>query len=101
MKHSHKLEAASIKLECTRSKAELERERDALQGQIDGWDTTHIPTSHSPLSELEAGNILFVALHFRIESVSKLRIIDRSRLDLEAHTICIIEYRIHVTFSVY
>lgn len=52
LKHSHKLEVASIKLEYTRSKAELERERDALQGQIDGWDTTRIPTSYSPLSEL-------------------------------------------------
>ncbi|XP_078098779.1 centrosomal protein of 83 kDa isoform X2 [Sander vitreus] len=36
LKHSHKLEVASVKLECARSKGELERERDALQGQIDG-----------------------------------------------------------------
>ncbi|XP_039647720.1 centrosomal protein of 83 kDa isoform X2 [Perca fluviatilis] len=36
LKHSHKLELASVKLECARSKGELERERDALQGQIDG-----------------------------------------------------------------
>uniref|UniRef100_A0AAQ5XZD4 Centrosomal protein 83 n=1 Tax=Amphiprion ocellaris TaxID=80972 RepID=A0AAQ5XZD4_AMPOC len=36
LKHSHKLETASIKLECARSKGEVERERDTLQGQIDG-----------------------------------------------------------------
>ncbi|XP_028426042.1 centrosomal protein of 83 kDa isoform X2 [Perca flavescens] len=36
LKHSHKLELASVKLECARSKGELERESDALQGQIDG-----------------------------------------------------------------
>lgn len=35
LKHSHKLEVASVKLECTRSKGELERERDTLQGQIE------------------------------------------------------------------
>ncbi|XP_029350757.1 centrosomal protein of 83 kDa isoform X2 [Echeneis naucrates] len=36
LRHSHKLEVASIKLECARSKGEVERERDTLQGQIDG-----------------------------------------------------------------
>ncbi|KAM9845951.1 centrosomal protein of 83 kDa isoform 2-T2 [Aulostomus maculatus] len=35
LKHSHKLEVASVKLECVRSKGELESERDTLQGQID------------------------------------------------------------------
>lgn len=44
LKHSHKLEAASIKLECARSKGELERERDALHGQIDGMEHTHTHT---------------------------------------------------------
>ena len=41
LKHSHKLEVASVKLECARSKGELERERDTLQGQIDGMKHTH------------------------------------------------------------
>lgn len=36
LRHSHKLEIASVKLECSRSKGEVERERDTLQGQIDG-----------------------------------------------------------------
>ena len=36
LKHSHKLDLANVRLECARSKGELERERDALQGQIDG-----------------------------------------------------------------
>ncbi|XP_037616412.1 centrosomal protein of 83 kDa isoform X1 [Sebastes umbrosus] len=36
LKHSHKLEVASVKLECARSKGELERERDTLQGLTDG-----------------------------------------------------------------
>lgn len=36
LKHSHKLETANVKLECTRSKGEVEREKDALQGQLDG-----------------------------------------------------------------
>uniref|UniRef100_A0A3B4AYV8 Centrosomal protein 83 n=1 Tax=Periophthalmus magnuspinnatus TaxID=409849 RepID=A0A3B4AYV8_9GOBI len=36
MKHSHKLELATVKLECARSKVEVEREREALQAQIDG-----------------------------------------------------------------
>uniref|UniRef100_A0A7N8YMX5 Centrosomal protein 83 n=1 Tax=Mastacembelus armatus TaxID=205130 RepID=A0A7N8YMX5_9TELE len=36
LKHSHKLELASVKLECARSKGEVERERDTLQGQVDG-----------------------------------------------------------------
>ncbi|KAF7658345.1 hypothetical protein LDENG_00013930 [Lucifuga dentata] len=35
LKHSHKLEVASVKLESARSKGEMERERDILQGQID------------------------------------------------------------------
>uniref|UniRef100_A0A3B4AYA0 Centrosomal protein 83 n=1 Tax=Periophthalmus magnuspinnatus TaxID=409849 RepID=A0A3B4AYA0_9GOBI len=35
MKHSHKLELATVKLECARSKVEVEREREALQAQID------------------------------------------------------------------
>lgn len=46
LKHSHKLEVASVKLECTRSKGELERERDTLQGQIEGMDHTHTHTHH-------------------------------------------------------
>lgn len=45
LKHSHKVEVANIKLECTRSKGELERERGTLQGQVDGMDTTHIRMS--------------------------------------------------------
>ncbi|KAM4523097.1 centrosomal protein of 83 kDa isoform 2-T3 [Fundulus diaphanus] len=36
LKHSHKLEMASVRLECARSKGEMERERDTLQGQVDG-----------------------------------------------------------------
>lgn len=36
LKHSHKLETANVKLECARSRGELERERDTLQGQVDG-----------------------------------------------------------------
>uniref|UniRef100_A0A673XXL0 Centrosomal protein 83 n=1 Tax=Salmo trutta TaxID=8032 RepID=A0A673XXL0_SALTR len=32
MKHSHKLEVANVKLECARSRGEVERERDTLQG---------------------------------------------------------------------
>ncbi|KAJ3612231.1 hypothetical protein NHX12_020507 [Muraenolepis orangiensis] len=36
MKHSHKLEQANVRLECSRTKGEMERERDTLQGQIDG-----------------------------------------------------------------
>ena len=42
LKHSHKLELANVRLECARSKGELERERDALQGHIDGREArTH------------------------------------------------------------
>ncbi|XP_027899871.1 centrosomal protein of 83 kDa isoform X2 [Xiphophorus couchianus] len=36
LKHSHKLELASVRLDCARSKGDMERERDALQGQVDG-----------------------------------------------------------------
>ncbi|XP_008399793.1 centrosomal protein of 83 kDa isoform X2 [Poecilia reticulata] len=36
LKHSHKLELASVRLECARSKGDMERERDTLQGQMDG-----------------------------------------------------------------
>ncbi|XP_014830705.1 PREDICTED: centrosomal protein of 83 kDa isoform X2 [Poecilia mexicana] len=36
LKHSHKLELASVRLECVRSKGDMERERDTLQGQMDG-----------------------------------------------------------------
>ncbi|XP_043963798.1 centrosomal protein of 83 kDa isoform X1 [Gambusia affinis] len=36
LKHSHKLELASVRLECARSKGDMERERDELQGQMDG-----------------------------------------------------------------
>ncbi|KAM3587708.1 uncharacterized protein V6R79_012429 [Siganus canaliculatus] len=36
LKHSHKLELDSTKLECSRSKGELEMERHTLLGQIDG-----------------------------------------------------------------
>ncbi|AWO97822.1 putative centrosomal protein of 83 kDa isoform 3 [Scophthalmus maximus] len=39
LKHSHKLEMACVKVECTRSKGEVERERDTLQGQLDGMQT--------------------------------------------------------------
>ncbi|XP_077565865.1 centrosomal protein of 83 kDa isoform X1 [Stigmatopora nigra] len=39
LKHSHKMEVASIKLECTRCKGELERERDDLKGQMEGLQT--------------------------------------------------------------
>lgn len=40
LKHSHKLEVTTIKLECTRSKGELERDRDTLQDQIEGENST-------------------------------------------------------------
>ncbi|XP_076010525.1 centrosomal protein of 83 kDa-like [Genypterus blacodes] len=40
LKHSRKIEVANVKLECARSKGELERERETLQGQIDGMDDT-------------------------------------------------------------
>ncbi|XP_017294064.1 centrosomal protein of 83 kDa isoform X1 [Kryptolebias marmoratus] len=36
LKHAHKLEVAGVKLECSRSKGEAERERDSLLGQVDG-----------------------------------------------------------------
>uniref|UniRef100_A0A1A8FCN8 Coiled-coil domain containing 41 n=1 Tax=Nothobranchius korthausae TaxID=1143690 RepID=A0A1A8FCN8_9TELE len=36
LKHSHKVEITSVKLECSRSKVEVERERDILQSQVDG-----------------------------------------------------------------
>ncbi|XP_032445456.1 centrosomal protein of 83 kDa isoform X3 [Xiphophorus hellerii] len=36
LKHSHKLELASVRLDCARSKGDMERERDTLQGQVDG-----------------------------------------------------------------
>ncbi|CAB1345849.1 unnamed protein product [Coregonus sp. 'balchen'] len=36
MRHSHKLEVANVKLECARSRGEVERERDTLQGQMEG-----------------------------------------------------------------
>ncbi|XP_040002791.1 centrosomal protein of 83 kDa isoform X4 [Xiphias gladius] len=36
LKHSNKMEVASVKLECARSKGEVVRERDTLQGQMDG-----------------------------------------------------------------
>ncbi|XP_061770589.1 centrosomal protein of 83 kDa isoform X2 [Nerophis ophidion] len=39
LKHSHKMEVASIKLECTRSKGEVERARDTLKGQLDAVQT--------------------------------------------------------------
>uniref|UniRef100_A0A674ASA6 Centrosomal protein 83 n=1 Tax=Salmo trutta TaxID=8032 RepID=A0A674ASA6_SALTR len=35
-RHSHKLEVANVKLECARSRGEVERERDTLQGQMEG-----------------------------------------------------------------
>uniref|UniRef100_A0A3Q1G513 Centrosomal protein of 83 kDa-like n=1 Tax=Acanthochromis polyacanthus TaxID=80966 RepID=A0A3Q1G513_9TELE len=41
LKHSHKLEMASIKLECARSKGEVERERDTLHGQIESMNHKH------------------------------------------------------------
>ncbi|XP_061922631.1 centrosomal protein of 83 kDa-like isoform X3 [Entelurus aequoreus] len=39
LRHSHKMEVASVKLECTRSKGEVERARDTLKGQLDGLQT--------------------------------------------------------------
>uniref|UniRef100_A0A8C5BPB1 Centrosomal protein of 83 kDa n=1 Tax=Gadus morhua TaxID=8049 RepID=A0A8C5BPB1_GADMO len=39
LKHSHKLDLNNVRLECARSKGELERERNALQGQMDALQT--------------------------------------------------------------
>ncbi|XP_034145852.1 centrosomal protein of 83 kDa isoform X2 [Esox lucius] len=36
MRHSHKLEVANVKLESARAKGEVERDRDALHGQMEG-----------------------------------------------------------------
>uniref|UniRef100_A0AAR2IMQ3 Centrosomal protein 83 n=1 Tax=Pygocentrus nattereri TaxID=42514 RepID=A0AAR2IMQ3_PYGNA len=36
MRHTHKLELANVKLECVRARGEVERERDALQAQLEG-----------------------------------------------------------------
>ncbi|XP_035281904.1 centrosomal protein of 83 kDa isoform X1 [Anguilla anguilla] len=36
LKHSHKLEVANVKLESVRARAEVGRERDALQSQLEG-----------------------------------------------------------------
>lgn len=36
MKHTHKLELSNVKLECVRAKGEIERDRDALQCQVEG-----------------------------------------------------------------
>uniref|UniRef100_A0A8C5DR84 Centrosomal protein 83 n=1 Tax=Gouania willdenowi TaxID=441366 RepID=A0A8C5DR84_GOUWI len=41
LKYSHKMEMATVKLDCARAKGEMERERDTLQRQIDG---THLQT---------------------------------------------------------
>lgn len=46
LKHSHKLEVTSIKLECTRSKGELERDRDTLQDQIEGRNSYSLQNRH-------------------------------------------------------
>uniref|UniRef100_A0A3Q3WM14 Centrosomal protein 83 n=1 Tax=Mola mola TaxID=94237 RepID=A0A3Q3WM14_MOLML len=42
LKHSHKLGVASIKLECTRSKGELERERDTLLAMNTNMSRQHL-----------------------------------------------------------
>lgn len=49
LKHSHKLEVTSIKLECTRSKGELERDRDSLQDQIEGMNSSSMQRRHGTI----------------------------------------------------
>lgn len=36
MKHTHKLELSNVKLDCVRTKGEIERERDILHSQVEG-----------------------------------------------------------------
>lgn len=51
MKHSHKLEVTTIKLECTRSKGELERDRDTLQDQMEGEKSSPSQNRHGAILE--------------------------------------------------
>lgn len=67
LKHSHKLEVTSIKLECTRSKGELERDRDTLQGQIEGRNAKNI-TLHA--HHLKCANHTNMQIHNIYESIS-------------------------------
>ncbi|XP_064417934.1 centrosomal protein of 83 kDa [Latimeria chalumnae] len=39
LKHSHKLEITSIKLEAARARGEIERQRDSIQRQVDGMQS--------------------------------------------------------------
>lgn len=49
LKHSHKLEVTSIKLECARSKGELERDRDTLQDQMEGRISPPLQNRHQAI----------------------------------------------------
>lgn len=51
LKHSHKLEVTTIKLECTRSKGELERDRDTLQDQMEGEKSSPSQNRHGAILE--------------------------------------------------
>jgi len=66
LKHSHRLEAASVRLECARSKGELERERDALQGQLEGEEHTHTCIHVAHYSGTDAVSVCDEDLKFHI-----------------------------------
>uniref|UniRef100_A0A9J7YQK1 Centrosomal protein 83 n=1 Tax=Cyprinus carpio carpio TaxID=630221 RepID=A0A9J7YQK1_CYPCA len=57
MKHTHKLELSNLKLECVRAKGDLERDRDTLQCQVEGKQTS-------------SSFIYFLGTYFTIISVS-------------------------------
>lgn len=72
LKHSHKLEVTSIKLECTRSKGELERDRDTLQGQIEGRDAKNITKTTLHAHHLKCANHANMQIHHMYESISTM-----------------------------
>ncbi|KAM9824309.1 centrosomal protein of 83 kDa [Neosynchiropus ocellatus] len=89
LKHSNKLDLANVKLECARSRGEMERERDALQGQIEGLHAdVHLLKSSAErhkeiLKECERASVRKVQAA-REEEIRKAAVLHEEKLELEA-----------------
>uniref|UniRef100_A0A8C6UDK4 Centrosomal protein 83 n=1 Tax=Neogobius melanostomus TaxID=47308 RepID=A0A8C6UDK4_9GOBI len=85
VKHSHKLELATVKLECARSKAEVEREREALQAQIDDVEVLKaaVERHKEALVEKEREAVRRVQAA-REEEFRKTAVLHEDKLELES-----------------
>ncbi|KAA0721073.1 Centrosomal protein of 83 kDa [Triplophysa tibetana] len=90
LKHTHKLELSNVKLDCVRTKGEIERERDILHSQVEGLQSdvevlkATLERNKDLISEKEREMVRRVQAA-REEEIHRMAALQEEKLELENH----------------